>query len=486
MFPEPISNFIDGKPVLAQSGAVFEKRSPHTGEVIARVTRSAAVDVAKAVTAARAAQPAWAATPPVQRGHLLHQLCNHLETNLESLAQTVARETGKSLKDARGETQGAIALGRFYAGEGQRLYGQTTTSGTAHKYAMTLRQPCGVAALIVAANTPIANLAWKTFPALICGNTAVLKAPEDTPATGWLFASLLHEAGLPAGVLNLVQGLGEEAGSALVESLDIDVLSFTGSTAVGRKISTALAPRLVKHSLELGGKNPLIVCEDADIAQAVHWICLSAFSNAGQRCAAGSRILVVEAIYEALVKALLAKIATLKVGPEDSDDFGPVINERQLNNMLTAIEAVKARGARVLAGGQRLTDAAHAKGYYLAPTVLDRVALDDPLSSQELFGPVTVLYPARDYAHALTLANDSPYGLTACIHTRNFDRATHFTQAVRAGVAVVNGGTFGSEPHMPFGGRGASGNGTREPGTQALDIYSEWKTVYLNVNPERC
>lgn len=486
MFPDTIPNLIGSEPVLAGSGERFEKRSPHNGERLSYVTRSQVADVAKAIAAAKAVQASWAEMPTVQRGHLLHQLCNHLEAHVDAIANVVAMETGKSPKDARGEAQGAIALGRFFAGEGQRLYGRTTTSGTANKYAMTLRKPCGIAGLIVAANTPIANLAWKTFPALICGNSAVLKVPEDTPATGWLFGKLLMEAGLPKGVLNVIQGYGAEAGWALVDSPDINVLSFTGSTAVGKQIAVHLAPRLTKLSLELGGKNPLIVCEDADIAHAVQWICLSAFSNAGQRCAAGSRIIVVAAIYDRLVKALLDKIATLKVGNSDADDFGPVINERQLNHMLAAIDDAKKAGATLLCGGHRLSDASHAKGYYLAPTVIEGVAMEAPISTQELFGPVTALYEANDYAHALTLANHSPYGLTACIHTNNFDRATHFIHHVRAGVAVVNGGTFGSEPHMPFGGLGASGNGTREPGTEALDIYTDLKTVYLNVDTHKC
>lgn len=480
--PAVIPNIIAGKETLTTQGATFDKISPHTGKILYPVARSQAADVTQAITAATHAQPGWAEIPAVQRGTLLHTLCNHLEQHADAIAHLVALETGKSFKDAKGETAGAIALGRFYAGEGQRLYAHTTTSAAPDKYVVTTRQPCGIAGLIVAANTPIANVAWKVFPALICGNAAILKAPEDAPATAWFFVTLLHDAGLPAGVLNLIQGLGEEAGSPLVSSPDIDVVSFTGSTKVGRWIAETAGKRLAKISLELGGKNPFVVCEDADIAEAVKWACLSAFSNAGQRCAAGSRIIIVEAIYDQFVAQLVDAARKLTLGGADSDDLGPVINKRQMDSILAAVADAKTRGATLLCGGNRLEDEAHAGGYYIAPTLLAQVAHDDPISTTELFGPVAVLYKAKDFSHALMLANDSPYGLTACIHTRSIDRAQHFVSKVRTGMAVINAGTFGSEPHMPFGGLKQSGNGSREPGTEALDIYSELKSIYYTVN----
>jgi acyl-CoA reductase-like NAD-dependent aldehyde dehydrogenase len=395
----------------------------------------------------------------------------------------VAKETGKAPKEAFAEAGGAIALGRFFAGEGQRLYGRTTTSGTPDKYAMTVRQPCGVAGLIIAANTPIANVAWKVFPALICGNAAVLKAAEDTSATAWLFAMIAHEAGLPNGVLNVVQGYGTECGAPLVMHPNVDVVSFTGSTKVGKWIGEVCGKALKKVSLELGGKNPLVVCDDADLNDAVKWVCLSAFSNAGQRCAAGSRIIVFDKIYEVFRDKLVAATKALKVGPTDNDNFGPVINERQLQNMLSAIEKAVKDGARVLTGGERLTDSEHAKGYYLPPTVIENANPNADISRHELFGPIASLYRVRDYDEAIQLANDSPYGLTACIHTRSVDRGIDFAHKVKSGVAVINAGTFGSEPHMPFGGLRESGNGSREPGTEALDVYSELKDVYIQVRP---
>ena len=349
---------------------------------------------------------------------------------------------------------------------------------------MTVRQPLGVAGLIIAANTPIANVAWKVFPALLCGNTAVLKAAEDTPATACHFGKIAHEAGLPPGVLNIIQGYGREAGSPLVEHPGVDVISFTGSTAVGRQIASIAGQRLARVSLELGGKNPLVVCDDADLANAANWVLLSAFSNAGQRCASGSRIIVFDAIYDKFREMLTERTRMLKSGPGDDDDLGPVINEKQLNNMLGAVERARQEGAVILTGGRRLADADHVNGFYMAPTILENVDPHAEISTTELFGPITCLYRVNDFAEALQLANDSPYGLTACIHTRNIHRATEFSQKVLTGVAVVNAGTFGSEPHMPFGGMKQSGNGTREPGTEALDVYSNLKNIIVNVDPK--
>lgn len=478
-----IPNWIGGEQVPPVSGRWFEKVNPADGRALSRAARSGAADVRRAVDAARAAQPGWAATPAVQRGLALHRVVEALQAHASEVAKTVALETGKSPKDALGENAGAVQCGLFYAGEGQRLYARTTTSGVPHKYAMTVREPIGVAGLIIAANTPIANVAWKVFPALICGNAAVLKAAEDAPATAWLFGRLAHEAGLPPGVLNIVQGYGEEAGAPLVEHPSVGVISFTGSTEVGRIIQRTAGERLARVSLELGGKNPLVVCEDADLDNAAKWVTLSAFSNAGQRCAAGSRIIVFADIYDRFCDMLVERAQALRVGPHDDDDFGPVINLAQLESMLAAITAAKGRGARILTGGFRLKDPAHCSGFYLAPTYVDNLLPDDEFSTRELFGPIAGLHRVKDFAEALALANNSPYGLTACIHTRSVHRALEFVHRVQAGVAVVNAGTYGSEPHMPFGGVKQSGNGTREPGTEALDVYSNLKDVYITLDP---
>jgi aldehyde dehydrogenase (NAD+) len=419
----------------------------------------------------------------VRRGELLRDLALALRDHQDEIARLVHVETGKSLKDARGEISGAIEMGFFVAGEGRRFYGRTTTSAVPNKAALTIRQPLGVAGLIIAANTPIANVAWKVFPALLCGNTAVLKPSEDTPATAWAFARLASKIGLPPGVLNLVHGLGDEAGAPLVESSGVDVISFTGSTDIGRWIQQTAGARLAKVCLELGGKNPLIVCDDADLDAAANWAVLSAFSNAGQRCAAGSRIIVFEKIYDRFRDLLIERTRQLRVGCGDKDDYGPVINQQQLESMLQAVAAARRAGATVLIGGNRLTGPGYDGGFFMAPTLLEGAHSDDPVSQTELFGPISCLYRVPDFESALALANDSPYGLTAAIHTADVHRAMAFTNRIRSGVAVVNGGTYGSEPHLPFGGLLASGNGWREAGTEALDVYSDWKTVYINHDP---
>jgi alpha-ketoglutaric semialdehyde dehydrogenase len=480
-----VANVIAGEERGAVGGDTFEKRSPATGEVISSVARSDRRDVELAVAAAREAQPGWARTTVAERGALLRRLTQKLEGEQEAVAEIVAAETGKAPKEALGETGATIEMGYFVAGEGRRFYGRTTTSAVPHRHAMTVRQPLGVAGLIIAANTPIANIAWKVFPALLCGNGVVLKASEDTPETAFAFASLASEAGLPPGVLNIVQGVGEEAGQPLVEHPDVDIVSFTGSTAIGRMIARVAGERLAKVCLELGGKNPFVVCDDADLDAAASAAALSAYSNAGQRCAAGSRIIVFEAVYEDFVARLLERTRAQRVGPGDGHDFGPVINERQLQQMLAAVGRARERGATVLAGGERLTGPEHGGGYYVAPTLLEDVGLDSEIARTELFGPIATLHRVRSFNEAVAAANATPYGLTAAIWTASVHRAQEFVARIVSGVASVNGPTYGSEPHIPFGGERASGTGWREAGTEALDVYSDIKTVYVNHDPGR-
>ncbi len=483
--PATLPNWIEGQELKAEAAETFVKLSPVTGKKICRVARSRAADVGRAIGAAMEAFPGWSAQTPVARGDALMAVARAMRQHQERLAAMVAAETGMSFKAALAEAGGAIAQGEFMAGEGRRFFGRTTTSAVPNKQAMTVREALGVAGLIIAANTPIANVAWKVFPALVCGNTAVLKAAEDTPATAWLFGQLAHAAGLPPGVLNIIQGFGEEAGAPLAADPRVAVVSFTGSTAVGREIARVAGARLARCSLELGGKNPMVVCDDADLENAVEWAALSAFSNAGQRCAAGSRIIALDSVYPAFRDMLVQRTRRLKVGSADSDDFGPVINQAQLDAMLTAVQRARSDGAAVLTGGGRLNDIDHGDGFYMAPTLIENVSPDAEISTHELFGPVACLYRARDFAEALDLANRSPYGLTACIHTRSIHRALEFARRVQAGVVVVNAGTFGSEPHMPFGGVKQSGNGTREPGTEALDVYSNLKNIILTFDPSR-
>jgi alpha-ketoglutaric semialdehyde dehydrogenase len=459
------TNLIGGREAQASSGGTFEKLRPADASLLCTAPRSDAADVAAAVAAARAAQPGWAARTPVERGQLVRELAEALRGRREELAELVVAETGKPAELALGEADAAIEMGFFVAGEGRRLYGRTTTSAMPNRTVMATRRPVGVAALIVSFNTPLPNFAWKAFPAVLCGNAAVLKPSEHTPASATLFARAANDV-LPPGVLNVVHGLGDEVGPPLVESEDVDLVSFTGSASTGRWIQEHAGRRLAKVCLELGGKNALVVCDDADLDRAVDWSLASAFSNAGQRCAAASRLIVFDNVYDDFRERLVAGARAY--------DAGPVISEQSLESILGAID-----GARVVVGGKRL----QRPGWWLAPTVLEDVQADADVSCQELFGPVTILYRVRDFDEAVALANDSPYGLTAAIHTASIHRAMRFADAVEAGVVVVNGGTHGSEPHMGFGGVKQSGTGWREAGVEALDVYTEWKYVNLIADP---
>lgn len=471
-----IANWISGEHRVG-GGGWADKFDPHDGTLQTRFALSIAADVDEAVAAAKAAYPVWAATPAVQRGNVLRHFADMLRAHATELRDLVAGETGKSLRDATGEVGGGIAQADYFAGEGMRLHGRSLPSGVANKHSHTVRMPHGVAGLIVPANTPFANIAWKLFPALICGNGVVLKASEDAPALALRVAELAAKADLPAGLLNVIQGRGDPAGQALVEHRDVALISFTGSTPVGRWIAEAAGRRLARVSLELGGKNPFIVCDDADLDAAIHWAAMSAFSNAGQRCAAGSRIFVMSAVFDAFVEGLVERADALKLGVGDDCDLGPVITRRSQQSILAAITRAEEQGGRVLCGGGAPTDPALATGYYVQPTVIIDLPFDSDLCRHEIFGPVVTVQRIESLEQALELANGGDYGLTAAIHTRNVDRALWFAYRVRAGLANVNFGTYGSEPHMPFGGFGQSGNGTREPGAEAIDVYSELKNV---------
>ena len=453
-----VRNLVEGREAPASSGASFEKLRPADGALLCTVARSGPSDVEAAIAAARAAQPAWAAVTAVERGRLVRELAVALQDAHEEAAELVVAETGKAPELALAEVEAAVEMGFFVAGEGRRLYGRTTTSSMPHRTVMAVRRPVGVAALIVSFNTPLPNYAWKVFPAALCGNACVLKPSEHTPASAALFARLCNEV-LPPGVVNVVHGLGGEVGPPLVESPGVDLVSFTGSATTGRWINETAGRRLAKVCLELGGKNALVVCDDADLERAVEWSLASAFSNAGQRCAAASRIVVFDAVYDEFRERFLAGA--------QGYETGPVISEEALERIVA------------LTGGQRLDR----PGWWLAPTVLEEVPRNAELSCTELFGPVTILYRVADLDEALALVNDSPYGLTSAIHTANLHRAMRFAEEAEAGVVVVNGGTHGSEPHMGFGGVKQSGTGWREAGVEALDVYSEWRYVNLIADP---
>ena len=405
-----------------------------------------------------------------------------MEQRKEEIASIVAEESGKIFDHAMGETQAAIEMGYFIAGEGRRNYGKTMEASMANRQVLTVRQPLGIAALIIASNTPIANVTWKAFPSMFCGNVSIMKPSEDTPGTAAIFAEICHEAGLPAGVFNVVQGLGADVGPALVSAPEVDLVSFTGGHKTGSVINRIAGERLAKVCLELGGKNALVVCDDADLDLAAKWIIASSFSNAGQRCAAASRIIAFSGIYDALREKVLSAMKNLKLGVEPGDDLGPVINQRQLDNMLSAIEGAKAEGADISAGGSR--SAVH-PGFYMEPTLIENVSAEASISQNELFGPITCLYKVESLDEAIALANNSEFGLTASIHTASLHRSMEYSRRVRTGVVVVNGGTHGSEPHMGFGGLKNSGTGWREAGAEALDVYSDWKYINLIHSPEK-
>ncbi len=493
---EPVANVIDGKIRAANSGETFLKYDPATGEEMLRVPRSGKDDVLRAVDAAEVAFSVWSIISPMERGKFLRSITQRIEADAEFFAKMISSEAGKSLKDARGEVAAVVEMGHFVAGEATRYYGKITTSVIPNREARIKRAPVGICALITPANNPFAAVAWKAFPALMCGNTCVMKPSEDTPLVATIFAKMVAEElkkrNWPLGVFSVVHGLGSEAGAALVADKRVRLVSFTGSVTTGLSIQKAVSGRPVKLCLELGGKNALVVCDDADMEQAVNSAVLSAFSNAGQRCAAGSRIIVFDSVYEKFKEAMVLRVNNLRVGMDDRDDFGPVISKRQLDSIFKKVFFAVENSASMLTGGPFVNShekfSSHGErspgGYYFAPTILEGALPSEPISRDEVFGPVACLYRVKDLNEAIALVNDTEFGLTAAIHTSNLHRAREFEEKARVGVVSINGHTYGSEPHMPFGGFGHSGNGYREAGTEALDLYSDWKIVYERYFPE--
>jgi len=471
--------------VASAAGETFEKRSPIDDRVVSAVTRGSGVDVARAVDAAAGAADAWARVPAPRRGEILGRAAAMLRSNERQFGEIVQTETGKPWKNAIAEVSSSADLGVFMEGEGSRLYGKTMTTPVLNRSVRTERAAIGVCAAIMPFNSPLAGVAWKTFPALLCGNAVVAKSHELTPYTAVAFGKILRDAGLPRGVYSVVQGLGPEVGTPLIEDDRVGLVSFTGSVPTGKRIQQTVSGRavLAKVCLELGGKNPLVVCDDADLPLAVEHAVASAFIDAGQRCAAGSRLIVFDAVYDAFRDALVARAKKVKVGSGADDDCGPVVTRASLDRLLKSVDAAVSRGARVLTGGHPV--ASLAPGYYMEPTILDQVSHDDEISQQELFGPVTCLYRVAGFDEALRLANATAFGLTGAIHTSNAHRIEQFISRYRAGLVSINGPTYGAGPHMPFGGVKNSGNGFREPGTESLDVYCEWKTIVVNHDPQR-
>lgn len=485
MFPEFVHHWINDVEVASKSGATFEKRRPQDDRVIAKVARGGADDVRLAVSAAAAAAPDWGRWPVPKRGALLGKAAQLLREREKEFGDIVQQETGKPWKNAIAEVASSADLAVFMEGEGSRLYGRTLPSPIPNRTVQTLRSPIGICAAIMPFNSPLAGVAWKVFPALLCGNAVVVKSHELTPYTAVAFGRLLQDAGVPTGVYSVIQGFGPEVGSALIEDDRVGVVSFTGSSATGKAIQKAVSERkvLAKVCLELGGKNPFVVCDDADLDAAAELAAASAFIDAGQRCASGSRIVVFDTVYDAFRAKFLDRVSQVKVGSGPDDDCGPVISKANLDRLIGQVKGAVSRGATLVAGGA--VAAANAPGYYMQPTVLENVSPSDEVSQTELFGPVTCLYRVGGFDEAVELANGTHYGLTGAIHTTSLHRAQEFITRYQGGLVSINGATYGSGPHMPFGGVKNSGNGFREPGTEALDVYTELKTVVINHNPGR-
>jgi acyl-CoA reductase-like NAD-dependent aldehyde dehydrogenase len=481
MYPKHIPHWIADVEVTPKDSAFFDKRNPATDEVLAQVARGGAAEVAHALSSAAGAAEDWARTPVPKRGAILGRAAQLLREREQEFGEIVQAETGKPWKNAVAEVGSSADLAIFMEGEGSRLYGKTLPSPIPNRTVQTLRSPIGVCAAIMPFNSPLAGVAWKVFPALLCGNAVVVKSHELTPYTAVAFGRLLKDAGLPVGVYGAVQGYGPDAGAPLVQDHRVGVVSFTGSSATGKLIQKMVSERgvLAKVCLELGGKNPFVVCDDADLDLAADLAVASAFIDAGQRCASGSRIVVFDRVYDAFRSAFLDRVAKVKVGSGPDDDCGPVISRSNLDRLVTQVKGAVDRGASLVTGGKAVTGA----GYYLQPTVLENVAPNDEVSQTELFGPVTCLYRVQGFDEAVRLANGTQYGLTGAIHTTSLHRAQEFIVRYQGGLVSINGATFGSGPHMPFGGVKNSGNGFREPGTEALDVYTELKTVVINHVP---
>lgn len=481
--PRVFQNFIGGEWVAAASGKTFESRNPaDTRQVVGVFQDSDANDVNAAVAAAKAAFPAWRAMPAPKRGEILLRAAQLLHDRKDRYSQDLTSEMGKPLFEAGGDIVEAIGMAQYAAGEGRRMHGVTTPSELPNKFQMSIRQPIGVCGLITPWNFPMAIASWKMLPALIVGNTVVIKPAEDTPHSTFNLVECLVDAGLPPGVVNIITGYGPSAGQPLVEHADVPVISFTGSTATGRLVNKAAADQIKRVSLELGGKNPLIVLDDADLDLVMEGAVWGAFGTAGQRCTATSRLIVQKGVAAELTERLVARAETLRVGDglRAETEMGPLINQKQIDRVLDYIELGQQEGAALLTGGGRLTEGDYAHGFFLQPTIFAGVNRTMRIAREEIFGPVLSIIEVADFDEAISVANDVAYGLSASLYTRDVNAAFRAIRDLESGICYVNAPTIGAEIHLPFGGVKATGNGHREAGPQLLDAFSEWKSVYVD------
>ncbi|HEY3173449.1 MAG TPA: aldehyde dehydrogenase family protein [Thermoanaerobaculia bacterium] len=476
-------NFIGGEWVTSSSGKTFEDRNPaDQDDLVGIFPESGREDVEAAVAAARKAYPGWRDTPAPRRAEILFAAGEILKRDKEKLARLMTREMGKVLAETRGDVQEAIDMAYLAAGEGRRLFGFTTPSELPSKFAMCIRQPLGVCALVTPWNFPMAIPAWKSMAALIAGNTIVIKPATDTPASVVALARVFEEAGLPPGVFNVLIGSGGEVGDPLVTHPDVRVVSFTGSTEVGRRISSACAPTFKRLHLEMGGKNAILVLEDADVDLAVEGAVWGAFGTTGQRCTAASRLLVHEEVVGEFVDKLTARARSLRVGNglEPDAQMGPCVSERQRETVARYVEIGKREGAQLMCGGEKLTDGEFARGWFFAPTVFAEATPDMRISREEIFGPVTTVIPVTSFEEGVRVANSVEYGLSGSVYTRDVDRAFRAMRDFETGIFYVNSSTIGAEVHLPFGGVKNTGNGHREAGIAGLDVFTEWKSIYVD------
>jgi alpha-ketoglutaric semialdehyde dehydrogenase len=476
-------NFIDGAWVPSVSGELFENRNPaHSDDLIGYFQKSSSDDVAQAIDAARLAYERWRLVPAPRRAELLFRAAQLLAERKEMFARDMTREMGKVLDETRGDVQEAIDMTFFMAGEGRRQYGQTVPSELRDKFAMSVRQPLGVSAIVTPWNFPMAIPSWKIAPALVTGNTVVIKPAEDTPLSTYNFAQVLSEAGLPNGVLNVVYGEGTVVGKSLLQNSDVNLVSFTGSTEVGRLVSEACAPTFKKCHLEMGGKNIIIVMDDANIDLAVDGAVWGGFGTTGQRCTAASRVAVHKKVYAEFVDKFVARVKALKVGDglNPETDMGPCINEQQLKTVMSYVEIGKNENAKLATGGHRLESGAYAQGWFHEPTVFTDCNPGMRICQEEIFGPVVSVMSFETFDEALRIANGVNYGLSAAIYTRNVNNAFRAQRDLETGIVYVNAPTIGAETHLPFGGIKNTGNGHRESGEAALDFYTEWKSIYVD------
>jgi acyl-CoA reductase-like NAD-dependent aldehyde dehydrogenase len=481
--PRIFKNFINGEWKDSYSGKAYENRNPaNTDELIGMFVSSTSEDVNAAVDAAQEAYKKWRLVPAPKRAEILFRAAELLLERKEQYALDMTREMGKVLAEARGDVQEAIDMTYYMAGEGRRLFGQTTPSELPNKFAMSVRQPIGACGLITPWNFPMAIPSWKMMPALISGNTVVLKPAEDTPLSSYHLVQVLSEAGLPEGVVNLVSGNGPDAGAPLAQNENVPVVSFTGSTAVGRVIAEVCAPTFKHCSLEMGGKNIILVMDDANLDLAVDGAVWGGFGTTGQRCTAASRVAVHKSVYNEFVSRFVDRVKSLKVGDglDSGVDMGPCINEQQLKTVMSYVEIGKSEGAKLLTGGDRLDRGALSKGWFHAPTIFGDCSPQMRIAQEEIFGPVVSVIPIDSFDQAIEVANGVPYGLSASIYTRNVNQAFLATRDLYTGIVYINAPTIGAETHLPFGGTKQTGNGHREAAIAAIDFFSEWKTIYID------